>query len=155
MPFPRVNIRVRARAADLPIGEKLWHDRGRVMQRSVTSTEGDTTTVRIETAGEFTGVGRAAGIDGKYVATGIALRGKGNVRSASFQEIFTTSGGETILIQGNQLGKLDQETSKVLSILTFSTASERISWINDLILIREGYNDPDDEEFSGSISEWL
>lgn len=137
----------------LPIGEKLWEDTGKVMRRSIKATHNDTATIELDTEGEFKGFGRARGIDRHYIATGIVLRGPGNVRGASFQEMFTTA-GETIIINGNQLTKLDGGKSKGFSLLTFTTTSEKISWVNDLILVREGYNDPVSDQFSGSIYEW-
>ena len=138
----------------MSLGEKLWEDHGRVTARSVKSAKHDDIVMEISTAGEFKGFGRAKGIDGKFVATGNVER-DGNLRRTTFHEVFTTSNGETILIHGYQLGKIEEGRAKSVAALSFSTKSAKLAWVNDLMLIRETDNDANSEEFVGRLYQWI
>jgi hypothetical protein len=138
----------------MPLGEKLWEDHGRVTSRAVKRVSAEEVVMEISTAGDFKGFGRAAGIDGKFVATG-TVESDAKVRRTLFHEVFTTSEGENILIRGYQLGKTEGKRAKSVSTLTFATKSDKLSWVNDLMLVRKSDLEVTQDDFVGEIYEWI
>lgn len=138
----------------MTIGEKIFDENGKVMSTTVKSVhpiEG----VKMEVS--FSSVVKGAGNfpSGKNMGSGTMTRYPHGTVDASYQGVFTTDEGEQYLWWAHEKSRVTQE-GKVKGLVTVTgfTKSQKLSWMNDLIIVIDSEANPAAQEFKGIAYQW-
>ncbi len=138
------------------LGEKLWEGKGKsdgpgfikyVGMEGVAST--------YSWSAQLKGMGRAKDVDINIHAPGKSWMAPKGVGKAKDQAVFTTSNGDMGVLKGFALSKMMQNKPMAVSLWTFMTVSEKLSWMNDVIAV-VSYEpmDPMWMELNLTVYEW-
>ena len=89
--------------------------------------------------------------DGKNVASGSSFEGKNRVIISNWEGVFTTNEGEQVTFKGRDMNKM----GKIVVLRTYSTDSNKLSWINGLVCLLEGTFNKNEKEFRSIGYEWI
>ena len=89
--------------------------------------------------------------DGKNVASGNSFEGKNRVIISNWEGVFTTNEGEQVTFKGRDMNKM----GKIVVLRTYSTDSNKLSWINGLVCLLEGTFNKNEKEFRSIGYEWI
>jgi hypothetical protein len=103
-------------------------------------------------ASEVKGLGRFP--SGRDMGTLNVVERPGGVFSGTGQGTKTTQDGDSAVWKCYFIGKPEAGKYKGLAIIEFMTASQKLSWMNDFIVIEELILDPKTMELSGTAYEW-
>jgi hypothetical protein len=140
---------------DVALGEKLFEESGNVTGFKVTKVHPiEGVTIESSFTSEIRGIGRFP--SGKNLGSGIFVHYPHGVVDASHQgSLMTTEGGDQFMWWAHEKGKV-VEGGKVkgLSIVTGFTNSQKLSWMNNLIMALESEFDPASQKFKATAYEW-
>ena len=130
------------------LGEKLFEESGNITGVKVTKVhpiEGVST--EISFTSEIRGEGRFPNCEN--LASGIVTKYPYGIIDATWQGLLTTSGdGEQYLWWGHEKGKtIEDGKIKGLIIVTGFTKSQKLSWINNLIIALESEGSVSSQKF--------
>lgn len=138
----------------MPLGEKLFEETGKVMGMNVKpvhSVEG--TTIEMSFASEIKGVGNFP--TGRNLGSGTVTQYPHGIVDAAFQGQVTTAEGEQYLWWEHEKSRvLEGGEFKGIIIVTGYTNSQKLSWMNELVIAIDVEFDPDSQEFKGTGYEW-
>ena len=138
----------------MALGEKLFEENGNIVAVKVTKVhpmEGLTTEITFTP--EIKGEGKFP--NGKNLGSGIVTKYPHGVMDASFQGAFTTKDGEQFMWWAHEKSKIVEGGKiKGLTIVTGFTNSEKLSWMNDLILALDIDGSILSSEFKATAYEW-
>ena len=139
----------------MALGEKLFEESGNIVAVKVTKVhpmEGVSTeitfTSKIKGEGKFP--------NGKNLGSGIVTNYPYGIMDASFQGAFTTEYGEQFMWWAHEKSKIVEGGKfKGLIIVTGFTNSEKLSWMNNLIIALDIEGSTLSNEFKATAYEWI
>jgi hypothetical protein len=139
----------------MALGEKLFEESGNVTGFKVTKvhpTEG--VTMEVSFTSEIRGIGRFP--SGKNIGSGIMTQYPHGIVDQSNQgSIMTNEGGDQFMWWAHGKGKVvEGGRVKGLIMVTGFTNSQKISWMNNLIMALESEFDPESKKFKITGYEW-
>ena len=137
------------------LGEKLFEESGNITGVKVTKVhpiEGVSTEINFTS--EIRGEGRFPNCEN--LASGIVTKYPHGIIDATWQGLLTTSGdGEQYLWWGHEKGKtIEGGKIKGLIIVTGFTKSQKLSWMNNLIIALESEGSVSSQKFQAVGYEW-
>jgi hypothetical protein len=137
------------------LGEKLFEESGNITGVKVTKVhpiEGVAT--EISFTSEIRGEGRFP--NSENLASGIVTKYPHSIIDATWQGLMTTSGeGDQYLWWGHEKGKIIEGGKiKGLIIVTGFTKSQKLSWMNNLIIALESEGSVSSQKFKAIGYEW-
>jgi hypothetical protein len=139
----------------MALGEKLFEESGKVLGFKVTRVHPvEGTTMEVSFTSEIKGFGKFP--SGRNVGSGIMTQYPHGVEDASYQgTIMTAEGGEQFIWWAHEKSKLeDGGKFKGMVMVSGFTNSQKLSWMNRLIMILESEFDPAALQFRTTAYEW-
>jgi hypothetical protein len=141
---------------NMALGEKLFEESGNITVLKVTKvhpTEG--VTMDVSFVSEIKGVGRFP--SGKNMGSGIVTQYPHGIVDASWQgSVATTEGGDQFVWWAHEKSKVvDNGKVKGLTMVTGFTHSQKLSWMNNLIIALESETDSSSQKFKTIGYEWI
>ena len=141
----------------MALGEKLFEESGNVTGFKVTKvhpTEG--LTMEVSFASEIRGIGRFP--SGKNLGSGTVTQYPHGIVDGSYQGSFmTTEGGsdDHFVWWAHEKTKMGEGGKfKGLTMLTGFTNSQKLAWMNNLIIALDLETDPESQKFKATAYEW-
>jgi hypothetical protein len=138
----------------MALGEKLFEEIGNVTGFKVTKVDPiEGITMEVSSTSEIKGIGRFP--SGKNLASGTMTQYPHGMVNGSYQGSLMTAEGDQLMWWAHERGKV-VEGGKVkgLSIVTGFTNSQKLSWMNNLILALELEFDPGSQKLKTTGYEW-
>lgn len=137
------------------LGEKLFEESGRITGFKVTKVhpiEGLTTEVSFTS--DIKGIGRYP--SGKNLGSGKMTKYPHGIIDATWQgTLMTTEHGEQFMWWAHEKSKVDEDGNiKGLNVATGFTNSQKLSWMNSLIILIELNGSVLSDQFSATAYEW-
>jgi hypothetical protein len=144
---------------DMALGEKLFEESGGVMGFKVTKVHPiEGVTMEVSFTSEIRGIGRFP--TGKNLGSGIITQYPHGIVDGSYQgSMMTTAQGDssdeqfvwwahekTKMVEGGKF--------KGLTMMTGFTNSQKLSWMNNLIIALDLETDPESQKFKATAYEW-
>jgi hypothetical protein len=129
-------------------GEKLFEERGIITGFKVTRVHPiEGVTIEASFTSEIRGAGRFP--SGKNLGSGIFVHYPHGIVDASYQgSLMTTEGGDQFMWWAHEKGKVVEGGKiKGLSIVTGFTNSQKLGWMNNLIITLESETDLESQKF--------
>jgi hypothetical protein len=136
------------------LGEKLFEESGNVTGFKVTKVHPvEGVTMEVSFTSEIRGIGRFP--SGKNLGSGIMTHYPHGIVDASYQGSVMTAEGDQFMWWSHEKSKV-VEGGKVkgLNIVTGFTNSQKLSWMNNLIMALETEYDPAFQKFKITAYEW-
>ena len=134
----------------MALGEKLFEEKGKMTIPFIKEIDANGITMKQSFTSELKGFGKwPSGMNlgsGKIV---VNQSGKGH---GKWHGIITTSDGEMVVWAGSGRSKRTAKTMKGVMLLTFMTNSEKLKWMNDIIVVTDIAGDM--MEFTDVGYEW-
>lgn len=139
----------------MALGQKLFEEVGKISGFKVAKVhplEGVTTEINFTS--DIKGVGRYPG--GKNLASGTITKYTHGIIDGSWQGTLTTELGEQFMWWAHEKSKvLEGGKIKGLNVATGFTNSQKLSWMNSLIIVIELSGSVISDEFSAIGYEWV
>jgi hypothetical protein len=138
----------------MALGEKLFEEAGSVVGFRLTKVHPvEGTTMEVSFTADLKGIGKFP--SGKNIGSGIMIQYPHGIADASFQGTVTTAEGDQFMWWGHEKSKLAEggRTRGVVIVSAF-TNSQKLSWINNLIMALESDFDPATKQFKTFAYEW-
>lgn len=139
----------------MALGEKLFEESGKVLGFKVTRVHPvEGTTMEVSFTSEIKGFGKFP--SGRNVGSGIMTQYPHGVVDASYQgTIMTAEEGEQFIWWAHEKSKL-ADGGKIKGVVMVSgfTNSQKLSWMNRLLMILESEFDPTSLQFRTTAYEW-
>jgi hypothetical protein len=139
----------------MALGEKLFEESGKVLGFKVTRVHPvEGTTMEVSFTSEIKGFGKFP--SGRNVGSGIMTQYPHGVVDASYQgTIMTAEEGEQFIWWAHEKSKL-ADGGKIKGVVMVSgfTNSQKLSWMNRLLMILESEFDPTALQFRTTAYEW-
>ncbi len=139
----------------MALGEKLFEESGKVLGFKVTRVHPvEGTTMEVSFTSEIKGFGKFP--SGRNVGSGIMTQYPHGVVDASYQgTIMTAEGSEQFIWWAHEKSKL-ADGGKIKGVVMVSgfTNSQKLSWMNRLLMILESEFDPTALQFRTTAYEW-
>lgn len=139
----------------MPIGEKLYEERGRGSGMSLKDTHGcDAAIMDFTFTSEIQGFGRLKGVSGKGRATVEILAGTSGVANGVGRGFITLGKHEVVVWRRVGVNTIKTDQPVYVAIMVFETHSEKFRWMNNLICVVEGEIDADLDQIKRTVYEW-
>jgi hypothetical protein len=140
--------------ANMSLGEKLFEEIGNIVAVKVIKVhplEGETTEITFTS--EIKGEGKFP--NGKNLGSGTMTKYSHGIIDAAYQGSFTTQEGDQFMWWAHEKGKI-VEGGKIrgLVIVTGFTNSQKLSWMNNLIMALDVDGSVFSHEFKATAYEW-
>lgn len=139
----------------MTLGEKLFEESGRITGFKVAKVhplEGVTTEVSFTS--DIKGIGRYP--SGKNLASGTMTKYPHGIIDGSWQGTLTPEDGEQFMWWAHEKSKvLEDGKIRGLNVATGFTNSQKLSWMNNLIIVIELSGSVFSDEFSAVAYEWI
>ncbi len=132
----------------------MWEESQRNTGITIKSVGAEGVTTEQNFVGEAKGFGRLQGLDWRDVGTATNLRRPDGVGLANAQGLMTTRDGEMVVWKAVGGGKVGGGKPRFAGVVTFATASQKLSWMNGLVVFVEGESTPDFQETKVVGYEW-
>lgn len=138
----------------MTLGEKLFEESGNVTGFNITKVHPiEGVTMEVSFTSEIRGIGRFP--SGKNLGSGIVTQYPHGIVDASWQGALTTVEGEKFVWWAHEKDRVvESEKVKGLTVLTGFTNSQKLSWMNNLIMANESEFDPVSQKISVIGYEW-
>jgi len=136
----------------LVLGKKLWEEKGKVTGMSVKSIDSEGVHIEETFASEFKGIGRFP--SGRNMGTINVVTRPDGFSSGTGQGICTTQNGDMFVWKCYALSKTEAGKDKGPAIIQFMTTSQKLSWMNSLLVVYDSIGDMKTMEFSATGYEW-
>lgn len=138
----------------MTLGEKLFEETGRVTGLNIESVHPvEGVKMQVSFASEITGTGRFP--NAKNIGSGRMTQYPHGVVDAEYRGVVTTAEGEQYFWWAHEKSKVvEQGKVKGLVIVTGFTNSQKLSWVNNLIIAIDSEFDPSTQQFRGTAYEW-
>jgi hypothetical protein len=140
---------------DMALGEKLFEESGNITGFKVTRVHPiEGVTMEASFISEITGISRFPSC--KNLGSGIMTQYPHGMVDASWQgSVATTEGGDQFMWWAHEKSKVGEDgKTRGLIMVTGFTNSEKLSWMNNLILALESETDFKSQKFKNTGYEW-
>lgn len=138
------------------LGEKLFEEVGKVTSTRVVSVHPvEGVKMEVSFASEIKGIGNFP--SGRNLGSGTMTQYPHGSTNAEYRGVVTTAEGEHFMWWAHEKGRMtEQEGEKVKSIVIVSgvTNSQKLSWMNKLVVAIDNEFDPSVQQFRGIGYEW-
>lgn len=138
----------------MTLGQKLFEEVGKISSFKVTKVhpfEGVTTEVSFTS--DIKGIGKFP--SGKNLASGAMTKYPHGIIDATWHGILTTQNAEQFMWWAHEKSRVSEDGKiRGLNLVTGFTNSQKLSWMNSLIILVELAGSVYSEEFSASAYEW-
>jgi hypothetical protein len=138
----------------MALGDKLFEESGNVVAFKVTRVHPvEGTTMEVSFTSELKGFGKVP--SGRNIGSGIMIQYPHGVVDASYQGTLMASEGEQFMWWAHEKSKV-VEGGKIKGMVMVSgfTNSQKLSWMNSLIMLLESEFDPVAQQFRTTGYEW-
>ncbi len=135
----------------MPLGEKVSEEKGKTTGMSIKSIGPEGTTIEFNIVSQIKGFGRVP--NGRNMGTMTVLQGP-NTSNSTGQGMIVTEDGEMLPWHASGVSKRVGNKFKGITLVTFSTRSEKYAWVNDSLLVLDGEVSADLSEFSDTGYEY-
>ena len=138
----------------MALGEKLFEESGKITGLKVTRVHPvEGTTMEISFMSEIKGIGKFPG--GRNLGSGTMTQYPHGVVDASHQGTATLQGGGHFFWWAHEKSRI-AEGGKIRGLVIVSgfTNSDKLSWMNSLIMALESESDPEAQQFRTTAYEW-
>lgn len=140
----------------MALGEKLWEESGNVTGFKVTKVHPiEGMTMEVSFASEIKGIGSFP--SGKNLGSGTVTQYPHGIVDGSYQgSIITTEGGDQFLWWAHEKTKAVEGGRKFkgLTMMTGFTNSQKLAWMNNLIIALDLETNPASQTFKATAYEW-
>ena len=136
----------------MALGKKLWEEKGKITGMSVKSIDSEGAHIEETLASEFKGLGRFP--SGRNMGTINIVARPDGFHSGTGQGICTTQNGDMFVWKCYALSKTEAGKDKGPAIIQLMTTSQKLSWMNSLIVFYEYIGDMKTLEYSATAYEW-
>jgi hypothetical protein len=144
---------------DMALGEKLFEESGNVTGFKVTKVHPvEGVTMEVSFTSEIRGIGRFP--SGKNLGSGTVTQYPHGIVDGSYQGSFMTtaeggSSGDYFVWWAHEKTKMvERGKFKGLTMMTGFTNSQKLSWMNNLIIALDLETDPESQKFKATAYEW-
>jgi hypothetical protein len=147
---------------DMALGEKLFEESGNVRGFKVTKVHPiEGVTMEVSFTSEIRGIGRFP--SGKNLGSGTVTQYPHGIVDGSYQGSFMTTTAEGGSSTSDQFVWWAHEKTKAveggkkfkgLTMMTGFTNSQKLSWMNNLIIALDLETDPESQKFKATAYEW-
>ena len=144
---------------DMALGEKLFEENGNVTGFKVTKVHPvEGVTMEVSFTSEIRGIGRFP--SGKNLGSGTVTQYPHGIVDGSYQGSFMTtaeggSSGDYFVWWAHEKTKMVKGGKfKGLTMMTGFTNSQKLSWMNNLVIALELETDPASQKFKATAYEW-
>jgi hypothetical protein len=140
----------------MALGEKLFEESGNITGFKVTRVHPiEGVTIEASFTSEIRGMGRFP--SGKNLGSGIMTQYPHGIVDASWQGsiMATAEGGDQFMWWAHEKSKVDEDGKiKGLTMVTGFTNSQKLAWMNNLIMALESETDLESQKFKITGYEW-
>jgi hypothetical protein len=139
----------------MALGEKLFEESGDITGFKVTKVHPvEGVTMEVSFTSEIRGIGRFP--SGKNLGSGTMTQYPHGVVDASYQgSIMTAESGDQFVWWAHEKSKVIEDGKvKGITIVTGFSNSQKLSWMNNLLLVLESEIDPQSQKFKTTGYEW-
>lgn len=138
----------------MALGEKVFEERGKITSmviQSVHPVEG--VKMEVSFASEIKGIGNFP--SGRNMGSGTVTQYSHGAVDSEYRGVVTTTEGEQFFWWAHEKGRLT-EGGKTKSVVMVSgvTNSQKLKWMNDLVLLIESESDSAAQEYTGTGYRW-
>ncbi|HEX2471969.1 MAG TPA: hypothetical protein VHJ59_04400 [Nitrososphaera sp.] len=140
----------------MALGEKLFEESGKIVSFKVTRVHPiEGTTTEVSYTSEVKGFGKFPSC--RDVGSGIVTQYPHGVADSSHQgTLMMAEEGEQYMYWSHQKAKLaDDGKRRGMIIASGFTNSQKLSWMNSLLMVRETESDPATQQFRITWYEWI
>jgi hypothetical protein len=143
---------------DMALGEKLFEESGNVTGFKVTKVHPvEGVTMEVSFTSEIRGIGRFP--SGKNLGSGTVTQYPHGIVDGSYQGSFMTTAeggsGDYFVWWAHEKTKMvERGKFKGLTMMTGFTNSQKLSWMNSLIIALDLETDPESQKFKATAYEW-
>ena len=140
---------------DMGLGEKLFEESGNITGFKVTKVHPiEGVTIEASFTSEIRGIGRFP--SGKNLGSGTVTQYPHGIVDASWQgSLMISEGGDQFIWWAHEKSKVTEDGKvKGLTMVTGFTNSQKLSWMNNLILALESETDLKSQKFKITGYEW-
>jgi hypothetical protein len=141
----------------MALGEKLFEESGNITGFKVTRVHPiEGVTIEASFTSEIRGMGRFP--SGKNLGSGIMTQYPHGIVDASWQGsiMATAEGGDQFMWWAHEKSKVDEDGKiKGLTMVTGFTNSQKLAWMNNLIMALESETDLESQKFKITGYEWI
>jgi hypothetical protein len=138
----------------MALGQKLFEEVGKITNFKVTKVhplEGVTTDVTFMS--DIRGIERFP--SGKNLASGTMTKYSHGIIDAAWHGVLTTQNAEQFMWWSHEKSKVIEDGKiRGLNLVTGYTNSQKLSWMNNLVIVVELAGSVQSEEFSATAHEW-
>ena len=140
---------------EMALGEKLFEESGTVTGFNIIKVHHqDGLTMEVSFISEIREIGRFP--SGKNLGSGIMTQHSHGVVDASWQGSITTTEGEQFVWWAHEKDKIvEGGKAKGIAILTGFTSSQKLLWMNGLVMANESEYDPTSQKINVTGYEWI
>ena len=135
----------------MALGEKVAEEKGKITGMSIKSIGPEGATIEFSMVSQIKGFGRTP--NGRNMGTMTAVEGP-NTSTSTGQGMVVTEDGEMLPWHALGVSKMVGGKSKGITLVTFSTRSQKYAWMNDVLLVVATEGSADFSEFSTTGYEW-
>lgn len=139
----------------MALGEKLFEESGDITGFKITKVHPiEGITMEVSFTSEIKGIGRFP--SGKNIGSGTMTQYPHGIVDANYQgSIMTAESGDQFIWWAHEKSKVIEDGKvKGLTIVTGFSNSQKLSWMNNLILVLESEIDPQSQKFKTTGYEW-
>ena len=133
-------------------GEKLWEEKGKIMGFSIKSAGPEGMHMEQSFASVAKGFGRFP--NGTNVGTMDVVMASDGGYSGSGQGFYTSQDGDALTWKIHFFGRMEASKGQSFAIIKFWTASQKLAWVNKIVVAMEGTVDAKTMELSTTGYEW-
>ena len=136
----------------LVLGEKLWEGKAKTMSMTIKGINAEGVTFEFTWTAQVKGLGKANGTNGSILFTANVTVSPAGTANFTGNGVFNTMTGDMATIKGSGSGKSEGANGKGVSVWSFMTLSEKLSWMNTTLAVVSQEGDPQEADLV--IWEW-
>ncbi|HKU50314.1 MAG TPA: hypothetical protein VJP79_10210 [Nitrososphaera sp.] len=136
------------------LGEKLFEETGKTINIKIVKVHPvEGTTMEVTFVSELKGAGRVP--DGKNIGSGLSTHYPHGSVDASYQGVYTSNEGDQFMWWAHEKSKaMEGGRTKGLVIVSGYSNSQKLSWMNNVVIAIDSQYDPAAQQFKGTAYEW-
>lgn len=138
----------------MALGEKLFEELGKTIGFRITKVHPiEGTAMEVSFVSEIRGVGKFP--NGKNVGSGLTTQYPTGTVDAQYEGLFTSDEGEQFMWWAHEKSNVGEGgKTKGIVIVSGFTNSQKLSWMNKVLIVIDNEYDPAAQQFKGTAYEW-